>query len=266
MLKVLRENIKYLSWILWVIIALFVLFIFLDFGAGIGGVRGGGGSAAATVGHEKITQNEFQRVYKRTEDQVRQAYGAQYTPEMGKQLRLAARVLDELVTRHILLAEARRLGLQATDQEVRDQILADTTFKDESGRFVGDATYRRVLSQVGFTPESYETEVREQLLIQKLIDSLRSNLWVSDQEVERAYRDQVEKAKVKYLALPASQFAQAATVSDSDLAAYFNAHKEEFRQPEQREVAYVMVESAKLLPQVSADEAALRSYYEAHKQ
>ena len=34
MLKVLRDNVKYLSWILWVVIALFILAIFVDFGAG----------------------------------------------------------------------------------------------------------------------------------------------------------------------------------------------------------------------------------------
>ena len=35
MLKVLRDNVKYLSWILWVIIGLFVLFVFVDFGTGV---------------------------------------------------------------------------------------------------------------------------------------------------------------------------------------------------------------------------------------
>src|SRR5262245_17654472 len=255
MLKVLRENIKYLSWILWVIIGLFVAFIFLDFGAGIGGFRGGRLGAAAKVGRDKVTVAEFQRLYKRTEDQYRQALGEQFTPELEK--RLALQVLDSLVNRQILLAEARRLGLRASDEELRQHILADPSFKDDSGRFVGDELYRRVLAEMGQTPEAYEQRLREDVVYEKVVNTLRSNLWVSDKEVERAYRDQVDKAKIRYVLLPADRFAQAATaVPASELRAYYEAHKEELRLPEQREAAYLMVEAAKLLPQVSADEAA----------
>jgi peptidyl-prolyl cis-trans isomerase D len=265
MLKVLRENIKYLSWILWVIIGLFVAFIFLDFGAGIGGLRGGKLGAAAKVGSHKITLAEFQRTYRRTTDQYRQALGAQFTPEMEK--RLAMQVLDQLVNRQILLGEARRLGLRTSDEELRERILADPTFKDEAGRFVGDELYRSYLLQTGQTVEGFEQQMREDVVLQKVIDALRSNLWVSDKEVERAYRDQVDKAKIRYVLLPADRFAQAAAdVPPGELKAYYNAHKAEMRLPEQREAAYLLVETAKLLPQVNADEAAQRRYYEEHKQ
>ena len=35
MLKVLRDNLKYLSWILWVVILVFIAFVFVDFGGGL---------------------------------------------------------------------------------------------------------------------------------------------------------------------------------------------------------------------------------------
>lgn len=266
MLKALRQNLRYLHWILWLVIAVFVIFIFLDFGTGVGNFGGGNQANAATVGGERITRVEFQRAYRRMEDQARQLYGEQFTPEVATQLRLPVRALDELITRRILLDEARRLGLRATDGEVRRQILADGSFKDESGRFVGDETYRQILGQMGTTRNAYEREVREQVLLEKLVNTLRANLWVSDQEVERSYREQVEKAKIKYLVAPRNQFAQAADVPQGEVAAYFNSHKEELRLPAQREVAYLTVESAKLLPQVNEDEAAMRRYYQEHIQ
>ena len=49
MLKVLRDNLKYLSWILWVVILIFIAFVFVDFGGGLS--QGSGARAsAATVG------------------------------------------------------------------------------------------------------------------------------------------------------------------------------------------------------------------------
>ena len=49
MLKILRDNLKYLSWILWLVVLIFIAFVFVDFG---GGLSGGPGprAAAATVG------------------------------------------------------------------------------------------------------------------------------------------------------------------------------------------------------------------------
>src|SRR5436305_4652706 len=112
MLKVLRENVKYLSWILWVIIAIFVIFIFVDFGAGIGGQRGGGGdNVAATVGRETISRLEFQRALVNAQENYRQAYGEKFTPEMEKQMHLPLMVLNRLIQDRLLTDEARRLGL-----------------------------------------------------------------------------------------------------------------------------------------------------------
>ncbi len=39
MLKILRDNLKYLSWILWLVIVIFIAFVFVDFGGGLSGSR-----------------------------------------------------------------------------------------------------------------------------------------------------------------------------------------------------------------------------------
>ena len=62
MLKVFRDNLKNLAWILWVIIALFVLALAADFGSGIN--PGGGQATAAKVGRETVSLAEFQREYR----------------------------------------------------------------------------------------------------------------------------------------------------------------------------------------------------------
>ena len=60
MLKVLRDNLKYLSWVLWLVIAVFILFVFVDFG---GSVPGGNptSDAAVTVGDHEISYGDFER-------------------------------------------------------------------------------------------------------------------------------------------------------------------------------------------------------------
>jgi peptidyl-prolyl cis-trans isomerase D len=264
MLKVLRQNVKYLSWILWVVIAVFVLFVFVDFGGGISGV-GTGQETAARVGSHKVTLTDFQQQYRQEEQRLRQLYGEAVTPEQARQLRLPLQVLDRMVNREILLAEARRLRLAVTDDELRDAILAVPVFKDAKGSFVGDATYAEILSSINQTPDSFETEMREDLLLQKLNNALLANLYVSEQEVERAYRDQTEKAKIRYLQLPRNRFLQGEQIPPAEVQSYFASHQDAYRLPEQREAAYLLVESVKLLGQSKVEEPEMRRYYDEHR-
>ncbi len=264
MLKVLRDNVKYLSWILWVIIALFVLFIFADFGAGLGGNNRDTMTWAAKVGSATVSRIEYQHAYQTLDNQYRRQLGEQYSTEIAKQLRLPLRALDKAITDKIMLREAERIGLRVTDAEVRDAVLEEMVFHDEQGRFIGQEQYQQVLGSNGFTAASFEQELREQILMQKLLSALRADLYISDAEIEKSYRDQVERAKIRYLEVPRSRFGDVA-VPQSEVAAYFQQHRQEYRLPEQREGAYLLVEASRLLDQVKITDADLQAYYQSHQ-
>jgi peptidyl-prolyl cis-trans isomerase D len=270
MLKVFRDNLKYLSWILWLVVALFVFFIWADFGTGLGR-RGGGrigndANVVAHVGDQTVTIDEFERHYRQLEQVYRQIYGEQFTPDAAKQMGLPQQALNQAVSQKIFLAEARRMGLMATDEEVRDRILQEQVFKDDQGRFVGEERYREIVQALRYPgTAAFEEDIRQEILVRKLMDILESNLYVSDQEVEAAYREQVERARIRYVQLPRSRFLQAAAASDAEVKSYFDQHKQEFRLPEQREAAYLLVD-ANQLGAANLDEKTLRDYYQRHQQ
>ncbi len=266
MLKVFRDNLKYLSWILWLVVALFIFFIWADFGT-IGQRGPGTDNVAAHVGDQEVTIDEFERHYKRLEGLYRQLYGEQFTAEAARQMGLPVQALNQAVSQKILLEEARNMGLIATDQEVRDRVLQETVFKDAQGRFVGEERYAEIVRNLRYPgPAAFEAELRDEILVQKLMDILEANLYVTDQEVEKAYRDQVERARIRYIQLPRARFAAAAEgVNDAEVASYFEKHKPEYRLPEQRDVAYLLVDAAQIAATIKVDEAAMRAYYEAHQ-
>lgn len=263
MLKIFRDNLKNLAWILWVIIAVFVLTLAVDFGAGIN--PGGGQATAAKVGRDTVSLAEFQREYRQLSNLYRQVYGDQLTPELEKQMQLPRQALDRAVNQKILLAEARRMGLGVTDAELRDRILKEQVFLDEQGNFIGEEKYQQILQANQLSTASFEDEVRQELLLKKLMDALNANLYVSNEEVERAYREQVERAKIRYLQLPRARFVQEVQVQPAELQTYFDAHKQEYRLPEQRDVAYLLASGPQLASQVTIPDKELRDWYEAHK-
>ena len=268
MLKVFRDNLKHLKWILIFVVLVFIFFVWADFGTGIGNQGPGGPQVAAYVGDDEVTLTEFERHYRQLEGIYGQIYGDRMTPEMARQMGLPMQALNQAVSQKILLAEARDMGLEVTDEELRESILQEQTFKDEQGRFIGGERYQELVrNRLGYpSPAIFEQNLREELLVRKLMNILEANLYISDKEVEDAYREQVERARIRYIQLPRSRFAQAAQATEAEIKDYFAKHTQEYRLPEQREAAYLLVDPAQLAAKVPADEAAQRAWYEEHKE
>ncbi|HEX5716293.1 MAG TPA: peptidyl-prolyl cis-trans isomerase, partial [Thermoanaerobaculia bacterium] len=268
MLKVFRDNLKHLKWILVFVVLVFIFFVWADFGTGIGNQGPGGPRVAAYVGDGEVTLTEFERQYRQLEGLYSQIYGDRMTPELARQRGLPMQALNQAVNMEILLAEARGMGLEVTDAELRDNILQEPTFLDEQGRFIGEDRYQELVrNRLGYaSPSLFEQSLREELLVRKLMDILNANLYVSDKEVEEAYREQVERARIRYIQLPRARFAQNAQVTDAEVKDWFAKHTQEYRLPEQREAAYLLIDPAQLAAKVPADEAAQRAYYEEHKE
>src|SRR3990172_12301121 len=117
MLDVVRRNAG--SWAIKIILS-FIAFTFIWWGVGTYSERDR--NVAATVGGETITANDLSETVAGLEKTYREVYGPAFTPEMAKALNLKKQAMDSLVQRKILLAEADRMGLTASDAEVQREI------------------------------------------------------------------------------------------------------------------------------------------------
>ncbi len=262
-LRYMRENLKSMTWILWGVVLVFVLLVFFEWG-GYSRIQTGDLAAAATVGDESISYGEFQNAYQRLEARYRQAFGDNYNPDLAKQLNLPKQALDQAIDNRILLMEAQDVGLTVTDEEIRKEILRVPGIKDESGKFIGTEQYTRWLRSMRMSPDDFETSVGDELLLRKLYGVLAATLYVSDTAVEQAYRDQTERTKIRYLELPADQFADL-EVAPEELEAYYADHRSDYELPERRVVDYLMVDTVKLRREIEIPAEELQAYYDDHQ-
>lgn len=147
----------------------------------------------ATVGKENIDFTEFQNTYKMVKQQQEQYYsrGGELSPEMEQFFR--QQTIQGLVDRRLMMMEARKAGITASDEEIQKTILKYPFFL-RNGSFVGMEEYSRIVDAVfHMSTDKFEESVGDDLVLQKYNDMLTSGLLVSDKEVERSEERRVGK-------------------------------------------------------------------------
>ena len=156
MLKVLRDNLKYLSWILWVVIAIFVIFVFADFGGGIGPGGGGPVSYAAKVDGAEISDRRVPAHLSRARGPDARALRRALQRRRRPQMQLPMQALDRLVARRILVREAERLGCALPTPRCAARSSRSRPSSTPEGGFVGDQEYADILRRNGQTVAGFE--------------------------------------------------------------------------------------------------------------
>jgi peptidyl-prolyl cis-trans isomerase D len=214
----------------------------------------------ASIGSESISAREFQTAYRTSVDRMR----GQITPEMMRAFHFERQILDNLITQHVMIEEARRLGLDVTPAEVEQKILENPVFR-ENGVFIGRARYEAILSQNNFSVEDFESAMTNEILRDKLRSFVTASVNVTDKDVEEEYKRRNEKAKIDYFVIDAAKLDNKVTVSEKDERDYYEKNKAKYTIPEKRKAKYVFFESLKLRAESKATDDELRQYYEQHK-
>ena len=262
MLKTMRNSFHHLKWTLFAVIAVFILgFVFWS---GSGTDSGPGGQVVARVGDERITAVEFDRQYQAQLNRYRQMYQGNFSPELERALDLPRNVLDAMIERKLRIEAARRLDLSVSDEELAEKIVTLPFFQD-NGQFVGREAYERSLRSNGITPEIFEDEMRQEMLLQKYGDLVKASVVVPESEIVREYSEKNDKATIEYVLVPTSRIVSNAAPSDADLQQFLDKHKDRYRTPVQRRVKYLLVDKAKVRAKIKPSDADIAAEYEKRK-
>jgi len=270
MLNIMRERFHQLKWLLLAVVAAFVFgFVFIDMG--LGGASTAQGEEqrpyAAKVNGETITTRDYDRALFYTEQNYRQMYGSQITPEMIASMGLPSQVLNGLVDQRLLLQEAARLNLTATPEEVRKRIMQIPPL-NPNGKFVGTELYTRyVTGQLGYqNAAEFEDELAREITTAKMESALQSSIMVSPKAAETEYRRMNESAKIRYILYPAAREAASVTLAPAEVDQYYKSNPTNYAHGEQRYLKYLVADFARLRSQIQPGEAELRRRYDAGKE
>ena len=263
MLDRMRRHKGWLKWSLGLVVFAFIAFYIPSFlgdpAVGVGVLPG---EVIAEVEGREVTAGQFLQLYNSQVQAYRTAYGGAMTDDLLRQLGIDQQILQQMIDEQATLTEADRQGIAVSDEELAQQIFSIPGLQQD-GRFVGEEQYELILrSQVPpLTKAAFEENLRRSLLIGKLRAALTDWMTVSDTEVELEFTRQNEKVKLQVVALTADRFRDEVTVTDAEVAAYFDEAQEDYRVDEQRTVKLLLLDRDEAQSTMTVLPADLQRYY-----
>ena len=180
-----------------------------------------------------------------------------------------AQAANMMIMRQAVLSEAQRMGLRASDQDVRDQIehgiYAQTFFPN--GKFIGDEQYANIIENAGLTVSQFQQNVRTEILLSKIRDLITGSVLVTDTEVRQEFEKQNTKVKFDYAVLRRDDLLKQIQPTESELKAFFDQNKASYTNsiPEKRKLRYALIDFSKVESQVQVTPEELQSYFNQHR-
>ncbi|NIA08792.1 MAG: hypothetical protein GWP10_03260 [Nitrospiraceae bacterium] len=258
MLGLIRKNAG--SWIIKFILGLLVLVFALW---GVGSYRSQKASILAKVNGDKILMESYHRAYNNIMNRYRQMFKGQIPEGLLSRLNIKQQAADSLIDKVLICQAAKKQGIRVTDKEIQGLILSIPAFK-RNGAF-DQRLYERALREERITPAAFETQVREQLLADKVRTLLCSGLAVTDAEAKQHYMYENEEVNLAYVAVDPSEYETEVNATDKAIGSWYKAHKEKYMTEPQIRLRYLAFNEADVKMAANVTDQEVKAYYQDHK-
>jgi peptidyl-prolyl cis-trans isomerase D len=251
LLESFRRGQRWLTFIFVSVIGLVFVF-FLGVGGSFGPTAPRG-NAIVQIDDLTLTERDFARVRRDTEERLRAQFGDQFEQlgdDRASQI-VASEALGSLVNSVVLATAAEELGLLVTKEELRRAVQSSPGFRDESGRFSPEAFDNFATYEFGSQRAFIETFTRDRLG-QKLIELLVGQTRISDAEIDLRARYELEEVRLAYVALatdrlPPDEILEAADVeawageNAQSLEALYEERAPQLAQPDRVRARHILI-------------------------
>jgi peptidyl-prolyl cis-trans isomerase D len=266
MLDRMRRHKYWLKWSLFIVVIAFILLYIPSF-MQTPGMPLGTQDVVASVEGRDITVGRFRRAYQQQIQQYRNQFGGNMDERLLRQLGIDQRIVQQMIEEEAALVEAQKLGIRATNEEVRERIQSLPYFQ-ENGQFIGETRYRQMLQAANppLRTDEFEDQVRRSVVVEKLQAALTDWIAVTDAEVESEFKRRNEKVKLSVVNFPADKYRESVTATDAEIAAAFEADKDKYRIPEKRKVKYATIDTQAIRERISVSAEDIQRHYEDNQQ
>ena len=215
-------------------------------------------ATVATVNGAPITETQFSNQVQLAQRQQEKSQG--HALNDSDMLMLKKMMINQMIGRLVLTQALHHMGFAVNQNSLQASIEQMPQFQ-QNGAFSPEL-FQTILYQMGYqSPDDFFSFASDSVLIQQLLSGLRDTTFLLPYELKTAYRLWNQTRDVSFTLLPIAALAQKVTVSDSDIAQYYQLNKAQFATPEKVQLSYILLSPATLGQQVSVSDADVAAYY-----
>ncbi|TKU88734.1 peptidylprolyl isomerase [Citrobacter sp. wls620] len=225
---------------------------------------GGGNNFAAKVNGQGISRGQFENAFNSERNRMQQQLGDQYSElaaNEGYMKTLRQQVLNRLIDEALLDQYSRELNLNISDDQVKQAIFATPAFQVD-GKFDNNR-YNAIVNQMGMTADQYAQALRNQLTTQQLINGVAGTDFMLKGETDELAALVAQQRIVREATIDVNALAAKQSVTEQEVASYYEQNKNNFMTPEQFRVSYIKLDAAAM--QETASDADIQAYYDQHQ-
>lgn len=255
-MKLMRQ--KFHLWVFW------ILTVVLTVGLALPGIQmASNRDAVAVVGKEPIKMEVFEKAVSRTIEEERNRLGGELSE--GDSSRIRKDTLKQLIDESLAMQGLKKLGINTSEEELRQTLMSDPTFRDEKGNY-SQERYMRFLqaqAQRGLSPEETESLIYRSLRLNKARLFWSNNARVSPAELEQGLKAAHRKLKAKALVWNFKSLALNIKPTDDDIHSYYAKNRTRWAKAEQIKARHILIKvdnlTGTMTAKAKADELVLRA-------
>lgn len=216
----------------------------------------------AIVDGEEIPRREYEQALRDHHERMRTMLGANFDSAMLDTFEVRNSVLERLIQQRLLHQEAINNGFIVLDSQLVNTIRDIPAFRKDNQ--FSKQQYEELLRAQGLTPALFESRVRQELLLQQLLDGYSENGFAPKTVADRVkYLSEVQR-EISQLQIEPEQFLSQVMPEAADINAYYEKHKVDFYLPERVRVEYLVLSLDAIAQNETISDEAVRAYFDEH--
>lgn len=223
----------------------------------------GGEGYVAIVDGEEIPRREYEQALRDHHERMRSMLGANFDSAMLDTFEVKNSVLERLIQQRLLYREAIGNGFTVLDSQIVKTIREVPAFQKDS-KF-SKQQYEQLLRAQGLTPAIFESRIRQELLLQLLLDGYSDYAFAPKVVAERVHYLSEVKREINQSQIAPEQFLTQVTPEEKDIVAYYEKHKADFDLPERARIEYLVLSPDAVAKNETVSDEAVTTYYSEHQ-
>ena len=217
----------------------------------------------AIVEGEEISRREYEQALRDHHERMRAMLGANFNSAMLDTFEVKNSVLERLIQQRLLNREAVANGFTVLDSQLIKTLQEIPAFQRD-GKF-SKKQYDDLLTAQGLSAALFESRVRQELLLQQLLDGYSEYAFSPRAVAEKVHYLSEVRREISLLSIDPNQFLSEVVPEENDIATYYEDHKADFDLPERARVEYLVLTMDAVAKNETVSDEAVSQYFNEHQ-